>query len=45
MKSVKKKAIRLLGKYVNSSLIIVQSEIDNIHVFPFFFYLGEEDTG
>ena len=28
---------------MNSSLIIVQSEIDNIQVFPFFFYLGEED--
>ena len=30
---------------MNSSLIIVQPEIDNIQVFPFFFYLGEEDTG
>ena len=28
-----------------SSLIIVQSEIGNIHVFPFFSHLGEEDLG
>ena len=30
---------------MNSSLITVQSEIDNIDVFSFFFYLGGEDTG
>ena len=30
---------------MNSNLIIVQSEIDNVQVFPFFFYLGEEDPG
>ena len=41
---MKKKTIRLLAKYMNSSLIIVQSEIDNLQVFPFLFYLGEEDS-
>ena len=30
---------------MNSSLIIVQSQIDNIQVFPFFFFLGDEDPG
>ena len=30
---------------MNSSLIIVQSEIGNLQIFPVFFYLGEEDPG
>ena len=30
---------------MNSSLIIVQSQIDYIQVFPFFFFLDEEDPG